>query len=112
MTGPGRRSGPRSGADSGAEPRPGSGAGTGCGPAPGDAEERVRPTSGRVVISSVTGKPITWDGDHEDGPSTSATERRPILPDRVREDEPAPGVDESNDARIAGETPPHWGRGR
>ena len=28
------------------------------------------------------------------------------------EDAPEPGADESNDARIAGDVPPHWGRGR
>lgn len=71
----------------------------------------------RVVISSVTGKPIAWQdedagqGDAGQG-SAAARERRPIMPDRVREDEPEPGADESNDSRIAGDVPPHWGRGR
>lgn len=70
----------------------------------------------RVVISSVTGKPIPWDTpDPEPGDGTvkrPAAERRPLLPDRVDEDAPEPGADESNDARIAGDVPPHWGRGR
>ena len=69
--------------------------------------------SERVVISSVTGEPIPWNE-----PATSqekgatATERGPIVPDRVAEDSPEPGADESNDARIAGDVPPHWGGGR
>jgi len=72
----------------------------------------ARPASGRVVISSVTGKPIAWDTGRDDSAAAPAPERRPILPDRVSEDEPEPGADESNDTRIAGEIPPHWGRGR
>jgi hypothetical protein len=51
-----------------------------------------RPRGGRVVISSVTGEPIPWEEDE-----TEAA--------------PAPGGD-SNDARLAGDVPPHWGRGR
>ena len=67
----------------------------------------------RVVISSVTGKPIPWDESPSTPPGRPAgQERRPILPDRVDEDAPEPGNDESNDARIAGDVPPHWGRGR
>lgn len=67
----------------------------------------------RVVISSVTGKPIPWDEPDSSGTQPPpAQERRPILPDRVAEDAPEPGADESNDARIAGDVPPHWGRGR
>ncbi|MGP9539470.1 hypothetical protein ACT3SP_15790 [Brachybacterium sp. AOP43-C2-M15] len=65
----------------------------------------------RVVISSVTGKPIPWD-ETETVQERPSAERRPILPDRVDEDAPEPGADESNDARIAGDVPPHWGRGR
>lgn len=74
--------------------------------------------SGRVVISSLTGKPMTWDGAEPDSPAgrvgraSGAGETAPILPDRVAEDRPEPGADESNDARIAGDVPPHWGRGR
>ncbi|WP_114853697.1 hypothetical protein [Brachybacterium sp. YJGR34] len=56
-------------------------------------EERPRRRSPeKVVISSVTGKPIAWEDEPEDGPE--------------------PGAEESNDARIAGDVPPHWGRGR
>lgn len=65
----------------------------------------------RVVISSVTGEPIPWD-EPEQSPAPPVRERRPILPNRVEEDAPEPGADESNDARIAGDVPPHWGRGR
>ncbi|WP_394215460.1 hypothetical protein [Brachybacterium vulturis] len=67
----------------------------------------------RVVISSVTGKPIPWDESPpapSEGPA--AQDRRPILPDRVDEDAPEPGTDESNDTRLAGDVPPHWGGGR
>ncbi|WP_157697061.1 hypothetical protein [Brachybacterium avium] len=81
-------------------------AGTGRRAADGGA---ARPP-GRVVISSVTGRPIPWD---EPDPSSSgdpaAQNRRPILPDRVEEDSPEPGADESNDARLAQDVPPHWG---
>ena len=75
--------------------------------------EPSRSRSGRVVISSVTGKPIPWG---EETPAHAAgdapREQRPILPDRVAEDAPEPGADESNDARLAADVPPHWGRGR
>lgn len=85
-----------------------------------------RPRRGPVVISSLTGKPIHWDPDAgttgEAGVSggagspraarSASGRRRPILPDRLDEDQPEPGADESNDARIAGDVPPHWGRGR
>lgn len=78
-------------------------------PADGSAARPPR----RVVISSVTGEPIPWDEPASPSPTgRAAQERRPILPDRVDEDAPEPGVDESNDARIAGDVPPHWGRGR
>ncbi|MGO1226161.1 hypothetical protein ACT3SQ_02320 [Brachybacterium sp. AOP42-C2-15] len=77
------------------------------------ADERAARPARRVVISSVTGKPIPWDEPASPSPAGRAPqERRPILPDRVDEDAPEPGVDESNDARIAGDVPPHWGRGR
>src|SRR5699024_266532 len=87
-------------------------------PAPEDGRAEKRPTAGtrpgpgRVVISSVTGRPIVWDSEREDGAAGPASTRRPILPDRAREDEPESGADESNDARIAGEIPPHRGQGR
>lgn len=88
-----------------------------------DTGGRGRRPAGRVVISSLTGKPMDWEP--EAGPAVSAAggtptpragtdtgsePRRPILPDRVDEDQPEPG--ESNDARLAGDVPPHWGRGR
>lgn len=64
---------------------------------------------GRVVISSVTGKPIAWDAPAE-RPAAAPREEGKILPDRVAEDASEPGSDESNDARLAGDVPPHWGR--
>lgn len=82
--------------------------------ADGEAAEGgpTRP-SRRVVISSVTGKPIDWDEPDSPSPGRPVTQdRRPIVPDRADSDLPEPGVDESNDARIAGDVPPHWGRGR
>ena len=76
------------------------------------AGREARPAR-RVVISSVTGKPIPWEEPESPSPQGRAAQgRRPIPPDRVAEDAPEPGVDESNDARIAGDVPPHWGRGR
>ncbi|MDN5820408.1 MAG: hypothetical protein L0H39_02855 [Brachybacterium sp.] len=67
----------------------------------------------RVVISSVTGEPIPWDEPDSPSPQGPAVQdRRPILPDRVAEDAPGPGADESNDDRLARDVPPHWGRGR
>jgi len=62
----------------------------------------------KVVISSVTGKPIPWE-DEESAPA--AGPRPPLFPDRVAEDAPEPGTDESNDARLAQDVPPHWGTG-
>jgi len=35
----------------------------------------------------------------------------PVLPDRLHDEGPEPGADESNDARIARDVPPHWGTG-
>lgn len=82
----------------------------------GTAGEKRRPRSGPVVISSLTGRPMDWGGKAADDgaarPSGPGTQRAPILPDRMDEDRPEPGTDESNDARIAGDVPPHWGRGR
>jgi len=67
-------------------------------------------TAKRVVISSVTGKPIDWEDDAGPAPATSRGEEPKVLPDRLAEDAPEPGVDESNDARLSGDVPPHWGR--
>lgn len=66
-------------------------------------------SSRKVVISSVTGKPIPWE---EQGPAPEhvGPDPRPIVPDRVEADAPEPGTDESNDARLSGDVPPHWGR--
>lgn len=65
---------------------------------------------GPVVVSSLTGKPISWPASESPAPQSSRA-RRPVIPDRVRADEPEPGTDESNDARLAQDVPPHWGRG-
>lgn len=72
---------------------------------------------GRIVISSLTGEPIPWDdgesgadGADRDRAGRSAAAEPPLIPDRLREDAPEPGADESNDARLAGDVPPHWGR--
>lgn len=87
-----------------------------AGPAADADRQPPRAPARRVVISSVTGKPIAWEdagSDENVGQgSAAARERRPVIPDRVREDEPEPGADESNDSRIAGDVPPHWGGGR
>lgn len=72
----------------------------------------ARRGTGRVVISSVTGEPITWDDPEETPAAGRAPQRRPHFPDRVAADAPEPGADESNDARLTGDVPPHWGRGR
>ena len=93
----------------------GSSAGGGTGPSAtgasdgGSSEPRGR---SRVVISSVTGEPIAWDEPEETPGAGRAPQRRPHFPDRVAEDAPEPGTDESNDARLTGDVPPHWGRGR
>jgi hypothetical protein len=65
--------------------------------------------SRKVVISSVTGKPIHWE-EQDSAPEHAAPAPRPIVPDRVEADAPEPGADESNDARLSGDVPPHWGR--
>ena len=64
------------------------------------------------MISSVTGEPIPWDDETPAERTPGAEQRAPVLPRRVAQDAPDPGADESNDARIAGDGPPHWGRGR
>lgn len=64
----------------------------------------------RVVISSVTGLPIAWDGDAAAGPRTAAG-GGPIVPDRAAEDAPEPGQDTTNDDRLTRDVPPHWGTG-
>lgn len=69
----------------------------------------------RVVISSLTGMPMEWEDDSDDSepaPASSRGEEPKVLPDRVSGDAPEPGADESNDARLSGDVPPHWGRGR
>lgn len=75
----------------------------------------------RVVISSLTGKPMQWEPpsgsgtgpDRSSDGSARASGRadRPLIPDRAAGDEPDPPADESNDARLAADVPPHWGRG-
>lgn len=66
----------------------------------------------RVVISSVTGRPMEWDGTAS-APrrTTGGAGAAPIVPDRASEDAPEPGSDTSNDSRLAQDVPPHWGRG-
>ncbi|EWS81946.1 hypothetical protein [Brachybacterium phenoliresistens] len=65
-------------------------------------------TGRKVVISSVTGKPIPWEDEE---PASAPGRSAPLFPDRVAEDAPEPGTDESNDARLAQDVPPHWGTG-
>ncbi|APX32791.1 hypothetical protein BH708_08725 [Brachybacterium sp. P6-10-X1] len=65
-----------------------------------------------MVISSVTGKPIAWDEPEQAAEGGGEDPQRPHFPVRVAEDSPEPGADESNDARLSGDVPPHWGRGR
>ncbi|WP_062947555.1 hypothetical protein [Brachybacterium sp. sponge] len=66
----------------------------------------------RVVVSSVTGKPIDWEAQDASAPTPSRGGEPKVIPDRLAEDAPEPGADESNDARLSGDVPPHWGRGR
>lgn len=73
----------------------------------GDAVARP-PRPGRIVISSVTGRPIPWD-DPDEG--TPVRDQPPLFPSRVAEDSPEPDTDESNDARLTADRPPHWGNG-
>lgn len=80
-------------------------------PAPAErpASDADRSGSRRVVISSITGQPMSWDD-----PEASRRLRpddAPVLPDRVSDEGPEPGADESNDERIARDVPPHWGTG-
>jgi hypothetical protein len=78
------------------------------GAAPGGGGPARRPR--RVVVSSVTGEPIDWDAEDDATAAPSRGERRKVLPDRLAEDAPEPGADESNDARLSRDVPPHWGR--
>ena len=65
--------------------------------------------SPRVVISPITGKPIPWEQPEESVAARSAEPK--VIPDRLAEDAPEPGADESNDARLTRDRPPHWGTG-
>ena len=76
------------------------------------ARGRAARPARRVVVSSVTGKPIDWEAQDAAAPAASRGEEPKVLPDRLAEDAPEPGTDESNDARLSGDVPPHWGRGR
>lgn len=82
--------------------------------ADGEASARGRAArpARRVVVSSVTGKPIDWGAQDASAPTPSRGEEPKVLPDRLAEDAPEPGADESNDARLTQDVPPHWGRGR
>lgn len=74
-----------------------------------DRDRRCAHRGGRVVISSVTGEPIAWE---DTGPTRrGGGEGAPVIPDRMRDEQPEPGADESNDARLARDVPPHWGTG-
>lgn len=64
-----------------------------AGPAQPSATEHrdnARPASRRVVISSLTGKPITWDSPEQ---SRGATAK------------------DAHEADLLRDVPPHWGRG-
>lgn len=78
---------------------------------PGDSDPGRRGShpGGRVVISSVTGRPMIWRGTAPSGGRSG--DGTPLLPDRTRDEQPEPGADESNDARLARDVPPHWGTG-
>ncbi|MBK0331294.1 hypothetical protein Bra3105_15585 [Brachybacterium halotolerans subsp. kimchii] len=74
--------------------------------------------SGRVVISSLTGKPIPWDDDERSGDARSDGARaprrgdeRPLIPDRASEDAPEAEERSGHDAEILRDVPPHWGTG-
>ncbi|MFE5775815.1 hypothetical protein [Brachybacterium sp. NPDC056505] len=74
--------------------------------------------SGRVVISSLTGKPIPWDdgdrtgGAHGDGARAPRRGEEPrVIPDRASEDAPEAGERSGHDAEILRDVPPHWGTG-
>lgn len=60
-----------------------------------------------VVVSSLTGQPMPWHASSER--ADPATEEPSVLRRRAASDAPEPG--ESNDARLAQDVPPHWGRG-
>lgn len=63
----------------------------------------------RVVVSSLTGQPMRWT---EPAPARGARqEDPPVLPDRMADEGPEPGSDESNDHRLVRDVPPHWGTG-
>ncbi|UYG17056.1 hypothetical protein BRM3_01050 [Brachybacterium huguangmaarense] len=65
--------------------------------------------SRRVVVSSITGRPMSWDDP--EAARRLRPDDAPVLPDRLHDEGPEPGADESNDARIARDVPPHWGTG-
>lgn len=74
--------------------------------------------AGRVVISSITGKPIPWDDEtaaEGSGAGRARTAQRgdepPLIPDRAGEDTPEAGERAGHDAQILRDVPPHWGTG-
>lgn len=73
-------------------------------------------SSGRVVVSSLTGRPIAWGGDRDaatprHAAAGGASAEPKVLPDRMADEQPEPGRDESNDVRLLQDVPPHWGTG-
>lgn len=55
-----------------------------------DSRDDVRPATRRVVISSLTGKPITWDSPEQPRGATAK---------------------DAHEAELLRDVPPHWGRG-
>lgn len=78
-------------------------------------------SSRRVVISSITGKPIPWDDGASAAPGADGGAERsgrgtggagsPVIPNKAGEDAPEAGEADSRDAQILRDVPPHWGTG-
>ena len=76
--------------------------------------ERARaahPSAGRIVVSSLTGAPMAWGEPAPSRRRSAEREDTPVLPDRMVDEQPEAGVDESNDERLRRDVPPHWGTG-
>ncbi|PWH07734.1 hypothetical protein DEO23_03730 [Brachybacterium endophyticum] len=77
-------------------------------------------SSRRVVISSITGKPIPWDDGTPAAGADDGAERSgrragaagpPVIPNKAGEDAPEAGETGSREAQILRDVPPHWGTG-
>lgn len=83
------------------------------------SDQRETPAPRRVVISSLTGKPMDYPTASDSlasarpgGGAGSADAKRPVIPRRPAIPNRAPSDEgtDSNDDRLRQNVPPHWGK--